>query len=584
MIRHLDITNWRSYRRLALSLDPGATFIVAPNGIGKTSIVEAARFAIFGRVPTRTRFRSLGATEPTQVKATVDLGDGALLTITRTVTTRRNAVPTVTAAVDGAPLDPEALDRLLSERFGAPVDFLDRLAMVQGSDIISSGDTLDLRAHLGELLGISGIDRTLDDTRQLIRAANTQVGQERAAASVSAEEVARLDAAANDAERGLAAAEDEVATATAQLDQARATVREAERVTTLVSLATQRDADLQALETEAADLVPAEPGDLDAALASVESAATAAVDEQRRRRAELQGRIDAVMGALAELTGATGTCPVCRRPLDQATLDEARAGHEADVAAWRTELDVTDSQEDEAIAQRAAALRARLGRLGPPPQIPRDVVDLTSATSAEQAAVAAVDHAMTTAAAARAEAAAARRDHTAALSAASALDALIKAFERVATLEAIDKALSDARSVLLDEGIEPLAEALEEQWTKLFENRSGLVLAGDGALSRSVSGEALEYSGFSDGERMAAQLLLRIVVLNATTRLPFLWIDEPLEHLDPDARRALALVLARAPGTGPLKQVVMTTYEEPLVRRLSKAVANTHVHFVRPSA
>jgi recombinational DNA repair ATPase RecF len=51
VIRRLTLQNWRAYEHLELDFLPGATFVVAPNGVGKSSIVEGARFALFGFVP-----------------------------------------------------------------------------------------------------------------------------------------------------------------------------------------------------------------------------------------------------------------------------------------------------------------------------------------------------------------------------------------------------------------------------------------------------------------------------------------------------------------------------------------------------
>ncbi len=50
MIRRLQLRNWRAYENLDLELGPGATFVVASNGIGKTSLVMAAAWGIFGDV------------------------------------------------------------------------------------------------------------------------------------------------------------------------------------------------------------------------------------------------------------------------------------------------------------------------------------------------------------------------------------------------------------------------------------------------------------------------------------------------------------------------------------------------------
>jgi DNA repair exonuclease SbcCD ATPase subunit len=68
-----------------------------------------------------------------------------------------------------------------------------------------------------------------------------------------------------------------------------------------------------------------------------------------------------------------------------------------------------------------------------------------------------------------------------------------------------------------------------------------------GELSRLVNGEILGFESFSTGEKMGAQILLRLLLLDAATRATFCWVDEPLEHLDPDTRRQVALRLALNP-------------------------------------
>jgi DNA repair exonuclease SbcCD ATPase subunit len=178
----------------------------------------------------------------------------------------------------------------------------------------------------------------------------------------------------------------------------------------------------------------------------------------------------------------------------------------------------------------------------------------------------------------------ARRRREAAESARVELEAVTAGFERSAALEAATSALEAARQRILNESVEPLEDLLAENWRQLFVDRPGVGLQGDGTVSRRIGSEDLEYEQFSDGEKMVAQLILRVLVLRATTRLGFFWVDEPLEHLDPDVRRALAVLLAQAPEAPPFPQVLVTTYEEPLIRRLRASITNTHLIYVRPAA
>jgi DNA repair exonuclease SbcCD ATPase subunit len=588
MIESLELHNWRSYEQLELKLQPGVTFIVAPNGVGKSSIIEGARFALYGNEPSRGGHRKADAVGQTSAAVTLRLDGDSTLRINRVMAQRKNATPVTTAELDGEELDSEALNEVLRARFGAPLAVLDRLSMIHGSEVVGSSQPLDLRVHLSDFLGVSGLDRALVETGELLKEAEAEVKRHRAASEVSRDELRRQEALAEQAKSQLAEIEERVTAAQAHLNEARAATRESERAGTLVARANERDAKLRALADDAEGLVGSisDVEELSQALADADERLRNQLDANRRRRAELDGRIAAATAQLVELNDATGTCPVCRRPLDPADVATARESHEAEIAAWTAERAAI---VDDALNRRLDAIaRARsvLAQLGPALEIPSGAPELDVAQSAEAVAASAYEAVANGAVLARAEAHQAIGEFESATTAASALDAVTHAYATQATLEATRDALARTRASLLEQGIEPLAESLDMHWSQLFRNRPGLLLAGNGGMTRTVGKAALVSSQFSDGERMVAQLLLRLLVLKATTRLPFMWIDEPLEHLDPDTRRALSLLLATAPfsDSAGLRQVVMTTYEEPLVRRLRAAIPNTHVRYVLGAA
>ena len=55
-----------------------------------------------------------------------------------------------------------------------------------------------------------------------------------------------------------------------------------------------------------------------------------------------------------------------------------------------------------------------------------------------------------------------------------------------------------------------------------------------------------------------------------------MWFDEPLEHLDPRRRAAVAQTIVRAAQLGAVDQIIVTTYEEEIARRLA-TTAPDHV-------
>lgn len=588
MIRRLTLRNWRAYEHLDLDFSPGATFVVAPNGVGKSSIVEGARFALFGLVPpARDGAARISRTEATTAAVEVHLPSGRLLAVTRPYPARPRAATTPAVTIDGDPQPPETLEGLLVDEYGADPAFLARLAMLHSSTVFSEARGLDLRDHLCHVFGVDGLVAALEQTKALAAGAKKTVDAARKpVAPVPDAELAALAEVEARADELIEAADAERTEAERTLAEARAANEARLRYDAWKAAADRYAVVAAEVAVEMATLigrdVPAGGGGV-AELEAAEAEAVETLDRIRRRRAELAGRAEGIRAGLAELEDAEGACPVCRRPLEPRDVEVARAGHERDLAAIDTELATLDESGAARLVTELRQLRHRLTNEplpGPAPPAP----DTDQVPVSETEAMERFEAAVATAAERRAIQAEARRRREAGESARGELEAVTAAFERSATLEAAAAALDAARQRILDESVEPLEELLADNWHNLFVDRPGVGLDGDGSVSRRIGSELLHYEQFSDGEKMVTQLLLRILVLRATTRLGFFWVDEPLEHLDPDARRALAVLLAQAPEEPSFPQVLVTTYEEPLIRRLRGSIPHTHLIYVRPSA
>src|SRR5262249_58299962 len=89
MIQRLELQNWRAYDRLDLELGPGATFVVASNGTGKTSLIMAAAWGIFGDIAgVKGADEIRGEAESATVKVELRLPSGDTLVIMRSVDRR----------------------------------------------------------------------------------------------------------------------------------------------------------------------------------------------------------------------------------------------------------------------------------------------------------------------------------------------------------------------------------------------------------------------------------------------------------------------------------------------------------------
>ena len=85
----------------------------------------------------------------------------------------------------------------------------------------------------------------------------------------------------------------------------------------------------------------------------------------------------------------------------------------------------------------------------------------------------------------------------------------------------------------------------------------------------------MECDDLSGGERATALIVTRLLLANSLARASSVWFDEPLEHLDPRRRAAIAQTMVSAVQAGTVGQILVTTYEENLARRLAAAAPDT---------
>jgi len=99
----------------------------------------------------------------------------------------------------------------------------------------------------------------------------------------------------------------------------------------------------------------------------------------------------------------------------------------------------------------------------------------------------------------------------------------------------------------------------------------------DGTIVRVVGDRELPWHQLSSGEQIWARLVASLLVLRSSTTLPFALLDEPLEYLDPRARRIVATDLSSTTRSGRPAQLIVTTYEHTLARQLANDLPGTHL-------
>jgi hypothetical protein len=572
MIRRLTLENWRNYRSADIPLSSGTTFVVASNGVGKTSFVEAARWALFGSTLSTSPARF--GTGRTSATVELVLPDSTVLKATR-VWDGRKTKPShqLTLTRDDHDLQTQAWEDLCVELFGCSPDLLERLTMPAFGAARPSN--LGLHEHLSALYGVDDLSEASVRLAAELRAVAREIAALKNANAVKAAEFDALQAG--------------VGAAAAQVAKTKLAVEDAERQLTLARLRDERLERAAARRDERAQIDDAHgqllrrlidllgervsADSVTEVLNQLSQSARSNLEALRLERQLVARRRQEIDRALAGLDAATGDCPTCRRPLD----DEAR---EHAHAIWRIEL--ADLEEREAAASQAEPNAVQ--RVAELEQAQRELASIGQRASAlsafadEEEIVAPPTEEATQAYRAAAEADALSRDtHQRAqadLNEARAADENMRKLEgffaREARLEIAKSATEATREEILEEIVEPLAEAINVRWSGLFPDRGSVRTEPDGTMSRSVGELSLTFEAFSTAEGTAALIIMRLLVAQMTTKATFAWFDEPLEHLDPDVRRNVASLLTKVTAEGSLDQVVVTTYEETLARKLQE--------------
>jgi hypothetical protein len=133
MIRRLHIEGWRAFAHLNLELEDGVTFVVAENGIGKTSLVQAASWGLYGALSGVDPKAALRFGEGRLlVEVDLELPTGELITIERSFTGR---APTVRSRLDGEVVEDTEFADVIANAFGASQDFLSRTTLLASSAV-----------------------------------------------------------------------------------------------------------------------------------------------------------------------------------------------------------------------------------------------------------------------------------------------------------------------------------------------------------------------------------------------------------------------------------------------------------------
>ncbi len=570
MIRSVTLEGWKAFDHVEFEPSDGVTFVVARNGVGKSSLLQGIAWAVFGNrsgIDPEVMRRAGHAHTATSVL--LGMPDGRALRIDREV-----GGPQV-GRVDNRTVD---LDEALRRVVGANLEFAARAVTLTHQTLIDHAASFEhLDAHLAEVFGIAELRTAATAMAAEHKRLKSENQRLRATSKPRAADTAELAG-----RREAHVLQRELLTAqrvelTPALDAARVAVRQSQEERAARDALDEWDRRHRELAAQAEALI----GHNDDPLATLREEApnlSRAISDLTLAIGAARARSSMAADALALLDSPGALCPTCQRPMSDHERSEARQIH-------LISIELADREAEEATRQSAEKadrtdLLSRLiqafDRLGDRPIVLAEGADTASA----EARLATIEVRVTELDRGIAEASGAitEIDRTVEALKASAAEQAQRhaAIRREAVAQLTADTMQRTVDALMTDYVAPASAEVAARWKQVFGDRGTLQLSPKGIISMEREGHRIEFAQFSPGEQVVAMLALRFLTVGASTTAPFMLLDEPLECLDPANRRLVAGVLVG--HQRPVAQMIVTTYEEPLARRIHATVPAVAVH------
>ena len=290
------------------------TFFVAPNGVGKTSLVEAVRWGLFGTPVARRLGQAVRVGhDSATVQLDLLLGSRAVQ-VTRSL--KRSGAMRFEATADGDPIDEHTYNSLLRSTWAADPGLLD--ALIFGAEAKGEATAFPIKDHLADIFGITPMlqaakaikTRRAELTAKIRSLRDDLSGTDEAIATASAV-IARLEQELTSVWQERTAAED----AATHLEQTATLARE---WADYRHAARAYDEQVGELVARMAGTVQVTEAGLAAAINSGEREASAGLESSLAAKAAAEIQAARAASGAELLADSADRCPTCLRPLNPA--------------------------------------------------------------------------------------------------------------------------------------------------------------------------------------------------------------------------------------------------------------------------
>jgi DNA repair exonuclease SbcCD ATPase subunit len=625
MLEELRIRNWKAFGEKTIRFGPGLNLFVGPNGIGKTTVLDAVCLALTGQIPAGD-FKALVRETSKDAAIELDLVSGGVRYSINRRFSRDRIISAEWVKDNSRAAQPgwDALSSELARELKTDPLFFSRMVYMSEVEVFEYAknppagalnnalervlgiDSLRSLANFAERLGKTYAKNAAGLRQELMRSA--QQSEEPVLDDTQTREDLTRDKSELEAIKG------DVERIQVEAQRLRLISNNLTKATTLSGVLRQACTDL------GIDLVNGLPtlGGIPDIRRFAEER-TEKLNEHVRQVSAEKGNIEGSLQYLTNIRQLLSSviqtpidvgppCPVCERPIDGDLATRLIAKTEMRIAESREALRRFDEslregqsqlQKYRASAQRFDTVATQLEVLS---QSVRDmgitfepsIVDELARRIGLQAQEtetdlkrlqnrsAELDKKVTTGAASlgraegRAELLKIREDMR---------RQLVQKFKGSILSETLVQSLRDLIIDQRDEGIKPLYLALAELWKRWRPGHEwAITFDTEGRIELGSRDMNLKFSQLSGGEKTVLLILSRVLMLGLLSQMDFLMIDEPLEHLDLRNRRAVLNFLVASTQRGLVKQAVVTTFEESLVRKYLEGQGTNTIYLSQSAA
>jgi len=608
MLRELRVRNWKAFEDRTIPFGPGLNLFVGPNGSGKTTILDAVCLALTGGIPSGD-FKSL--VRDNQQVAAIEL-DWSSADVNYSVKRRfaRERVISAELVRDNnraAQLSWDLLSSRLARELKTDPIFFSRMVYMSEVEVFEYAKDPPARAlnsALERVLGIDVLTALADLTERLNRTYAKSATGLRQELMRTAQQASEPMLDPNAARRELERTNNELEEVRKDIDRIRGEAQRLQLVSSDLAKAKNVLNDFKKMCSE----LSVDPGTSLSTFGDIQNVVLAVtrkieqLDDQVRQDTSDKGSIEStgrylnnirdLLSAVLQQGSEVGPpCPVCGRPIDKelaarlteetetkillnretlAKLDEKLKVGRNQLQKHRTSakrletlltqlMDVSMSAKNRGFVFEASEVDELFRKVDIQVQETEGELRRLEARFAELAQRVPAEAAMLGRIEGRAGLSTIREDLR---------NQVVQAYKGSILTETLMKALRDLVVDQRDEGIKPLYLALAELWKRWRPDHEWTVTFDkEGRIELRFKNTNLRFSQLSGGEKTVLLILSRVLMLGLLSEMDFLMIDKPLEHLDLRNRRAVLNFLVASNRCALVRQSVVTTFEESLVRK-----------------